>query len=92
MALGGEDDLVPNPLKGVADLFLTVAVRAGSVKIIHAAVHSLPQQIGGLLLGDTLNGQAAEAIFLDLDAGTAQSNRSHRYSSLSLWIMLPGLY
>ena len=69
--LGGDDHLVPHTGEGIAHLLLTVGVGPCGVKVVHPSVHRLLEQIGGLLLRHPLNGQTAEAVFLNLDTGGA---------------------
>ena len=71
VGLGGDDHLVPDPLEGIAHLLLAVGVRAGSVEVVHPAVHRLAQQTGGLLFRDPLDRQTAKAVLLDLDPSGA---------------------
>ena len=65
--LGGNHYFFPHTGEGVSHLLLTVGVGPGGVKVVHSPVHRLVEQIGGLLLRHPLNGQTAEAIFLNFD-------------------------
>ena len=67
----GEGNLVAHPLKGQAELFLTVMIGAGGVKKRDAAVKGSVQQPHGVLRRDTLDRYGAKCIFADRYAGTS---------------------
>ncbi len=52
-------------------LLLAVGVGPGGVKVVDAAVRRLAEEVGGRLLGNALDGQTAEAVLLDFNAGGA---------------------
>lgn len=76
--LGGQDELPPPAAQGEADLFLAVCVGPGGVKKVNAVVQRLLEQIGGPIPGDTLNGQRAKTVFVDVEPGAAQRNSCHK--------------
>ena len=68
---------------GAADLLLAVAVGAGGVDQIHAAVQRAIEQLARLLKAHALNGQRAEAVLLHNNACAAQGNVRHNKPSKS---------
>ena len=77
VGLGGDDHFLPHPGKGITHLLLAVGVGPGGVEVVDPPVCRFAEEAGGLLLGDALNGQTAESVFLNLDAGGTQLDFSH---------------
>ena len=75
-------------MEGRAQLFLTVSVGSGGIIIIDAGVIGHVQKLHGALLIDALDGQGAEGIFSDHQAGAPQFFHLHRPSLL---FCCPGL-
>ena len=75
--LGSQEKAVPAAAQGKADFLLAVGVGPRGIEEGKPAVQGLLEQIGGLVPGDALDGQSAEAVFLDGDAGAAQSDVDH---------------
>ena len=60
-ALGGEDEMLPDALQTVAQVFLADGVAPGGVDVIDAGVLQKVHQLPGALPVDALDGNAAEA-------------------------------
>ena len=89
--LGGDDDFVPHAGKGGPHLLLAVRVGPGGVEVVHAPVVGPAEQGDGLLLGDALNGQTAEALLADHQLRAAQSYCCHCVLLLCVKGSLPTL-
>ena len=81
--LGGQGIFLAAMRDGAANLLLAVAVSAGSVNQVHAAVQRAIEQLARLLKAHALNGQRAEAVLLRSNACAAQGNVLHNKPSKS---------
>ncbi len=69
VGLGGDNDPIPHPLKGIPHFFFAVGVGPGCIKVGHASIYRLAQQASGLLFGNPLNRQTAKTVLFNLNAG-----------------------
>ena len=76
---GGDKDLLTHLPEGQTHLVLGVGVAPGGVEEPDAAVIGLAQQHDRVIIGHTLYGQRAEAVFVDCNAGGAESDHFHKY-------------
>ena len=80
--LGGQDELLPDALQSVAQIFLTDGVATGGIDVVDAAVGQTVDEGLGALGVDALDGDAAEAQGRDGKAGAAQSLIIHDFPSV----------
>ena len=73
--------------EGVADLLLAVGVEPGGVEEGHAAVQGHGEEFGGLFPAHSLDGEGAETVLIDGDAGLAQSHSVHIMFSFQMRAM-----
>ena len=80
-ALGGDHHVLPDPLQGLTQLFLTVGVHICGVEVVDTALIGPADQLHRLGGGDPLDGQGAEGGLGDLELRAAQSDGLHGDSS-----------
>ena len=90
--LGGDEELVPHPGKGRAQLLLAVGVGPGGVKEPDAALAGPAEEPDRLLPAGPLDGERAEAVFRHCDAGGVQCNSCHFLRSFPVLLILNVLY
>ena len=86
-ALGGDDDVLPDPLQGLAQLFLTVGVHIRGVKVVDSAVYGPADQLHRVRLGNPLDRQSAEGCLRHHQFRASQSDFFHE---VLLFIAGPG--
>ena len=81
--LGGDDELVPDALQGIAQVFLADGVAPGGINVIHAGIHQCLHQRLGALRVDALDGNAAKAHTGDLQTGLSKNGILNSLTSLT---------
>ena len=81
--LGGDDDLVPDPVQRLAQLYLAVRVPAGRVVKIDPRVIGHAHEADRLRLGNALDRQRAEAVFAYVQSRAAQCDSVHFHPPLA---------
>ena len=76
-ALGGDDDLVADSVKGSAQFLFTVGISIGGIKIIDAGFIGSANQLHSVRMADTLNRQGAERRLGDIQLRASQSDLIH---------------
>ena len=79
----GQGELLPPGAEGAANFLLAVRIGSGRVEKVDSSIQRFLEQAGCLILGNTLYGQCAKAIFVHGKAGAAQSNLFHKMFRLS---------
>ena len=77
LGFGGDHELAANMAESLSELCLTVGIASGCVEKVDAVVKSFLKQIYRLVGRYPLDGEAAEAVFADFDAGFAKCDSLH---------------
>ena len=78
-----DDDVVAHIGKCLTDLIFAIRIRACGVEKADAVIVCFAQQLARFFNGNALNGQRAEAVAIDRDAGIAECHCFHSFPVLS---------
>lgn len=81
---GGDDDVFADIVKGVTEFFFTIAVRTGGVEVIDTVIVSFAKNTAGFGHRSTLNRECAEAVEVDGQVGTSETDSFHESDLISV--------